>query len=182
MNCRICKTELTDIKFKSCQTCRDRNRQAVIKYRETNPEKVAESRIKTNESDNRKNYNKHYYERNKNIYLRRCRNWATLNKDKRAGYYKKWVTANPDKRSELHSHRRATKARATVIWANRKAIREIFTKAVLLTEDTGIEYQVDHIVPLQSKVVCGLHCEQNLQILTRIDNIKKGNRSWPDMW
>jgi len=29
--------------------------------------------------------------------------------------------------------------------------------------------------------VCGLHCEQNMQILWNADNIRKGNRWWPDM-
>lgn len=37
------------------------------------------------------------------------------------------------------------------------------------------------LVPLHSKVVCGLHCEYNLQILEAKKNIGKGNRHWPDM-
>jgi hypothetical protein len=46
----------------------------------------------------------------------------------------------------------------------------------------GRGVDVDHLVPLRSPVVCGLHCEANLQLLSSVENIRKGNRYWPDMW
>ena len=72
--------------------------------------------------------------------------------------------------------RRALKARATVSWANLDVIRLMYADA------SALGYHVDHIVPLNSDNVCGLHCEANLQLLSASDNISKGNRWWPDMW
>ena len=40
---------------------------------------------------------------------------------------------------------------------------------------------VDHIVPLQSALVCGLHCEANLEIIPGAANEAKKNYWWPDM-
>lgn len=50
-----------------------------------------------------------------------------------------------------------------------------------LSRKNSLQMDVDHIVPLTSRLVCGLHCESNLQILPHIDNARKKNSVWPDM-
>lgn len=64
---------------------------------------------------------------------------------------------------------------ATPSWANKQAIKEIYKTAVKLTESTGTVYEVDHIVPLTNKLVCGLHVEHNLRVVTFEENRKKSN-------
>jgi hypothetical protein len=76
---------------------------------------------------------------------------------------------------------KAAKIQATPSWANEEKIREFYFAADFLGLVTGEWYHVDHIVPLRSKTVCGLHTDQNLQVIPASDNLRKNNRHWPDM-
>lgn len=102
--------------------------------------------------------------------------WAAANPASQKRRSKRWWTANLDKCRVANTRRRATKLQATPAWADQTAIARLYALAVA----TGLE--VDHIVPLQSDLVCGLHCAANLQLLPRKENISKGNRWWPQMW
>ena len=77
------------------------------------------------------------------------------------------------------ARRRARKKNANAPWADDAAIKALYKDCKDLTEKTGIKHEVDHIYPLQSPYMCGLHVETNLQILPESDNNKKGNRTWP---
>ena len=82
---------------------------------------------------------------------------------------------HPELRRFEKVRRKADKIRATPKWADMVKIRKIYREARL------VGLTVDHIVPLRSPIVCGFHCEANLQILTNDENGKKANRTWPDM-
>jgi hypothetical protein len=71
---------------------------------------------------------------------------------------------------------------AAVSWANREACEKIYANRIAITKWTGLPYNVDHIVPLKgvdedgNHVVCGLHNEFNLKVITRAENRKKSNK------
>ena len=87
----------------------------------------------------------------------------------------------PERENEKNSRRTRVRKGATPAWANLDQILAIYRMAQQLASQTGAKYHVDHIVPLQSDIVCGLHCEANLQVLPALANLQKHNRAWPDM-
>jgi hypothetical protein len=87
--------------------------------------------------------------------------------------------SNPDKGVARQAKRRAVKRNAVPKWLTgqqKLQIQSIFTEAIRLSSTTGIKHEVDHIVPLQGKTVCGLHVPWNLQVIPMIENRSKGNK------
>lgn len=139
---------------------------------------------------------KQYYAKNRELELARCSAWRAENKEKRRDitrrYYEQnkdkvnattlaWRIKNPGASNAITARRRASKKIASPSWANSFFIKEAYALAALRTKMLGFKWNVDHIVPIQSPLVCGLHCEANLQVITKYDNVRKGNRVWPDM-
>lgn len=87
-----------------------------------------------------------------------------------------WARANPEKLRAKDARRRAIKLHACPSWADLEAVKAIYAEARRLTRTTGILHHVDHIYPLVSPYMCGLHVPENLQILIGIENLSKGNR------
>ena len=172
-------------------------------WREKNPKRQRELKRRWDEQNlERKRENeRHWYEKNsekrrENVrqwrkknpdYSRRWRDqnpeyarwWRENNDEHHRENNRRWRKLNPDKERAKNSRRRSSKKQAVPPWANHDAIKEIYAEAVRLERKTGIKYHVDHIYPLQSDYMCGLHIETNLQILTEKQNKKKSNRTWP---
>lgn len=72
--------------------------------------------------------------------------------------------------------RRALEVQATPRWADMGAIRQFYYHARRLTAETGIKHEVDHFIPLNSPVVCGLHTPLNLRVIPATENREKSNR------
>lgn len=75
----------------------------------------------------------------------------------------------------------AQKLNATPKWADKGEIKRIYKRSRQLTIETGVQHHVDHIVPLKSKFVCGLHVPANLEPIPATANKAKSNLYWPDM-
>jgi hypothetical protein len=90
-----------------------------------------------------------------------------------------WAQANPE--SVLASQRkvRFLRMRRAPKWLTAEdwsAMEALYTESRLITERTGIQQHVDHIVPLVGKTVSGLHVPWNLQVIPATENLKKSNK------
>lgn len=72
--------------------------------------------------------------------------------------------------------RRIIQKLATPKWAN-PILMARFHKLRIETERiTGVRHDVDHIIPLQGVLVCGLNCEANLRVIPASENRSKSNK------
>lgn len=108
-------------------------------------------------------------------------------REEKVGYGRKWRAENPEHARTYrkdnaglyawHSATRRKRVRlATPSWCEHEQIKELYLEAHRRFVATGVEHDVDHIIPLVNDLVCGLHCLANLQVLTSVENGQKKNR------
>jgi hypothetical protein len=146
---------------------RDARRAAHATYVAANPEKVTKWR-------------KQHYANTAEKRRAAAKEWYYANPHKAKAARAAWAKENRAVVLAARAGRKRAVRRATPSWADRAAIEAVYAAAASLS-DTGVQHHVDHIIPIKSKLVCGLHVPANLQVLPSVENLRKGNRYWPDM-
>jgi hypothetical protein len=139
-------------------------------------------------------YHKAYYEANKARIAAVKRAYRAANKEKiiankRAAYLaareanlaqkREYRQANKGKINFLCSMRKKVVKQRTPMWLSpfdRLKIKCYYSVAAMLARNNKEPWHVDHIVPLQGKLVSGLHVPNNLQFLRGVDNVRKKNK------
>ncbi|MCP4763387.1 MAG: HNH endonuclease [archaeon] len=105
--------------------------------------------------------------------LKKNRTYYWKNHDKQIERRRKYGRENKDIINAQTGKRRAKIKNAITDDADLELIKEFYTDARNLTEQTGIPHEVDHIIPLSKD---GLHHQDNLQVLTAKENRQKHNK------
>lgn len=176
-----------DKKIEKCREWRQKNlekrKEYSSEYRKRNQENIKETMAqwRAKNSDHVKQYQKDQYLKNRERNIEVSIKYRNSHREECIKRHSEWKRKNKHKCSQYEAKRKAFKLKATPQWADSWVIDEIYAFAALKSELTGILHHVDHVVPIKSKFVCGLHCEQNLQVITWYENLKKNNSWWPDM-
>ena len=106
--------------------------------------------------------------------------WYETNKEQVKARAKAYSKANPAKMNAKNAKRHTAKLQAIPPWITPAQLQsiELFYQAASWVQSILEEpIEVDHIVPLQGKDVCGLHVPWNLQLLPAALNRSKGNKT-----
>lgn len=166
-----CKRGHIAERFTRSRICRACDKQ----YAELNPhkKKATNRRWRHNNPDKVKAFKQKERRRHADKIRTRTRAWRALHINEIKIANRLWRHNNRSAATALKARRRARKLRATPIWTCKETVADFYLEA---------QYQgmhVDHIVPLKHPLVCGLHVEHNLQLLTAAENQRKYNRFTP---
>lgn len=151
--------------------------------------------------ENNKEYHQKRYLSNKEQVCKRNKEWAQNNKEERNKMSQKWRDENRKKfRESCKKSKEKNKAKviehnikrlkglkhSTPKWADINYMNDVYSncrEANNLFESLGLnswKMQVDHIHPLKNELICGLHNQFNLQVISAQENLKKSNKFYPD--
>jgi hypothetical protein len=153
-------------------------------YAANNKHELISKRLR--DKDKRSVYKAKYYAKNRDMLIEKSRGvYASLSKEDKHNRRARCSKGMPSKvkatKRKYKIKRKNSMSKAFVSWADDFILAEIDDLCTLRTISTGFSWHVDHIVPLISNYVSGLHWEGNLSVIPASVNISKGNHHWPDM-
>jgi hypothetical protein len=122
----------------------------------------------------REGYFEDYYSKPENKIKREVATlrWRRANPEKQLQVWRDWSKRNLPYRAYQRALYRAKKVKATPKWLTSEHLDQI--RAIYETCPKG--YDVDHQIPLKSKLVCGLHVPWNLKAIPSTENRQKNNK------
>lgn len=120
-----------------------------------------------------------YYLNNKERHREIANKWMQNNPERVREIKANWKQRNPLQAKVDNAKRSAIKRSASISW-DQELTEFVFEEAHHLRglRDAIFKFKwhVDHIIPLQGKLVCGLHVWNNFAVIPAIINLRKNNK------
>lgn len=124
------------------------------------------------------NTRKHFQKKTPEEKLQAKRKYNSENRLRVNEYNRQIRRKYPEKHAARQALRRARKLQATPDWltgAQKAQMNRTYKLRDIISDATGEQYHVDHLVPLNGENVCGLHVPWNLQVIPAKENLRKSN-------
>lgn len=157
--------------------CRERRRI----YRDSNKEATSErnKNWRANNLQQQREYKREKYLNNRDEILKEAEKYRDENRDILRERYGRWDSENKQKKSAKDSKRRVATRNRIPSWfgeLDQFLLEEAFDLAAEREAATGIEWHVDHMIPLRARKASGLHCAGNIQVIPAALNLSKNNK------
>lgn len=99
-----------------------------------------------------------------------------------------WKQENHERTLEQTRRRFLAKKMAVPCWYSEfdeLAYQEAISLCRQRESETGLQWNIDHMIPLKADNACGLHCAENWQVIPKFLNARKHNKMWlsqPNEW
>jgi hypothetical protein len=135
-----------------------------------------------------------YYAKTREVSIAKAKSWREQNPERRLANRKKEYSMrsdaakeaariyrkdNPEKVNAWSRKHQLAKRHRTPAWLSVDdywMMEQAYELAQLRTKIFGFEWQVDHKIPLQGRLVSGLHVPHNLQVIPAVANRSKSNK------
>lgn len=124
-------------------------------------------------------YARVYKAKNRDLINSRNKEYVLNNQKKRKQTMQEYRKRTKPMQAEYVRRRQAALLQRTPNWLTENDVwmmQQAYELASLRTKIFGFSWHVDHIIPLQGKLVSGFHTPYNLQVIPATENIAKLNR------
>ncbi len=158
-----CKNGHLEKRLVNCGTCMACSREKSLRYHYAHPQKAAEKA---------------------RSFLGNNPGYVEENRAKINAASKKYRAENTDLCTMRVAKLKLAKRRAVPGWFNEfdeLVIQEAHRLCRVRKIATAVNWEIDHIVPISGKNVCGLHVAENVRVITASENRRKSNKYFSEV-